>query len=155
MLDLAVRDRTALTPEAAGGKKSARESVASLLADLARLYHLPPYTHPFIEPETPVKCVWLICNGISVAELWVLPCLTRSMSFRPIVRLKISLKFLGLGSIRGVLPIYPGMIFEKKFLEVSARQGGRRDVTAGLPFRAKNPSGQDRGEGRPRSTQAG
>ena len=35
-----VRDRTVLTPEAAGGKKSARGAVPLLLADLARRKHL-------------------------------------------------------------------------------------------------------------------
>jgi hypothetical protein len=69
VLDPEVRDRAVLTPEAAGIMESARSPAGLLLAGLARLYHLPPYIHAFIEPETPVKCVWLICNGISVVEL--------------------------------------------------------------------------------------
>ena len=41
-----VGDRAALTPEAAGGKKSARVGVALILADLARRKHRPPEMRP-------------------------------------------------------------------------------------------------------------
>ena len=46
-----VRDRTVLTPEAAGIKESARGAVALLLADLARREHRQPEMRPQTSPR--------------------------------------------------------------------------------------------------------
>ena len=54
-----MRDLTVLTPEAAGGKKSARGVLALILADIARRKHrhpeMPPKTSPRKDKSTVLR----------------------------------------------------------------------------------------------------
>ena len=56
-MESGVRDRVVLTPEAAGMKKSARGSVALLLAALDCREHRHPKTYPSPSLTQPSNCI--------------------------------------------------------------------------------------------------